>query len=265
MGEQGSHITKVCIGKNYKDYIYKRILIMAKFARFKVGDHESFGLVENDIIIELKGDIFKEYKKTTQQYKIEEVNLLAPTTPITVIGGPGVNYYSHEPFACKAWNKPVTVPKNPTPFLKGNSCLIGSGEAIVLPKGDHENIWAEGELVVVIGKECCKVSEESAMDFVFGYTCTNDVTNGKWLTKDMSLWRTKGADTFGPVGPWIETDISDPHNLDLEVRVNGEIVQKTNTSELVHKIQNIIAAVSQFVTLFQEILFLLVHQELQGS
>jgi 2-keto-4-pentenoate hydratase/2-oxohepta-3-ene-1,7-dioic acid hydratase in catechol pathway len=106
----------------------------------------------------------------------------------------------------------------------------------------------EAELVVVIGKSCKNVSVDQAMDYVFGYTCGNDVSARPWQRGDKQWWRAKSSDTFTPFGPWIETDL-DESKLDIWARINGKEVQYCNSAELLFDIPTIISFVSQVVTL----------------
>jgi len=207
-----------------------------------------YGAVEGSQIVEIQGDIFGKFRLTSRRHELSEIKLLAPTSPRTCIGGPGVNYHSHVEFASKMVGRPVEVPALPTPWRKGENCIIGPEEAIVIPKDSTGDVHYEGELVVVIGKQCRRATDANAMQFVFGYTCGNDVSERKWQRTDFNFWRAKGCDTFAPVGPWIATDV-DPNNLELEVRLNGKVVQKANTSELIHGIPIIIQTVSQAITL----------------
>jgi 2-keto-4-pentenoate hydratase/2-oxohepta-3-ene-1,7-dioic acid hydratase in catechol pathway len=101
---------------------------------------------------------------------------------------------------------------------------------------------------VVIGRTCRKVPVERAMDYVFGYTCGNDVSAREWQREDRQWWRAKGADTFGPIGPWIVTGL-DPAKLHLVTRVNGQVVQETDTNLLIFSVPEIISFASQAMTL----------------
>jgi len=221
---------------------------VAKIALFRTGRRVCYGAVEGSQIVEIQGDIFGKFRLTSRRHELSEVKLLAPTSPRTCIGGPGINYRSHVEFASKMTGRPVKVPALPTPWRKGENCFIGPEEAIVIPKNSTGDVHFEGELVVVIGKQCRHATEANAMQFVFGYTCGNDVSEREWQRTDFNFWRAKGSDTFAPVGPWIATDV-DPNNLELEVRLNGKVMQKANTSELIHGIPIIIQTVSQAITL----------------
>jgi 2-keto-4-pentenoate hydratase/2-oxohepta-3-ene-1,7-dioic acid hydratase in catechol pathway len=106
----------------------------------------------------------------------------------------------------------------------------------------------EGELVAVIGRRCRRVSPWEALDYVFGYTCGNDVSARSWQRGDLQWWRAKGADTFAPIGPWLVTGI-DPSALELRTLLNGREVQRGNTSELIYDVAQLISHASQAMTL----------------
>ena len=106
----------------------------------------------------------------------------------------------------------------------------------------------EGELVVVIGKPCRRCNQENAWDFVFGYTCGNDVSARVWQKNDLNWWRAKSSDTFSPIGPHIVTDI-DATNQVVVARVNGEEVQRCNTKDFIHDIPYLMTFLSRSVTL----------------
>jgi 2-keto-4-pentenoate hydratase/2-oxohepta-3-ene-1,7-dioic acid hydratase in catechol pathway len=216
-----------------------------KFLRFQAGDTIAYGLLEGDRVRQLSGDLFGSWSKTDKTHALKEVKLLPPTQPTQVLALAG-NYRSH-------LRDDVVPPKFqiPQPFFKSPSCLVGHGEAIVLPK-DAKVVHYEAELVVVIGKKCSKVSKAEAMDYVFGVTAGNDVSERIWQNdkdvKDVQWWRAKGADTFGPVGPYIATGI-DYDKLMLRLRLNGEIKQEENTDHLIHDIASSVSFISQYITL----------------
>lgn len=216
-----------------------------KYLRFQKGEKVAYGLLEGSRVRELSGDLFGAYSKTETTYELSDVKLLPPTNPSQVLALAG-NYRSHL--------KDDTVPVKfqiPQPFFKSPSCLVGQGEAIVIPK-DAKTVHYEAELVIVIGKKCSKVSKDKAMDFVFGVTAGNDVSERIWQNdanvKDVQWWRAKGADTFGPVGPFIVTGV-DYGKLMLRLRLNGEIKQEEMTDHLIHDIPSTVSYISQYVTL----------------
>jgi 2-keto-4-pentenoate hydratase/2-oxohepta-3-ene-1,7-dioic acid hydratase in catechol pathway len=135
-------------------------------------------------------------------------------------------------------------------FYKPVSALQSPGGPIVIPR-DATDLHYEGELVIVIGKQASKVSREQARDSIFGVTCGNDVSERNWQGgpgKDLQWWRAKGSDTFAPLGPAIVTGI-DYGNLQLQTRLNGEVVQKQSTADLIFDCPAIVEWVSTWVTL----------------
>lgn len=216
-----------------------------KFARFQRGDVVAYGLVEGDKIHQLDGDLFGAWKKTDRTYALRDVRLLVPTTPTQVLALAG-NYKSHL--------RDAEIPpkfKIPQPFYKSPSSLVEHGGEIVLPK-DSGPTHYEAELVIVIGKKAKSVPKDKALDYVFGVTCGNDISERYWQNdeqnKDVQWWRAKGADTFGPCGPVIATGI-DYGNLKLTLRQNGQVKQEESTSLLIHDIATTVSFISRYVTL----------------
>lgn len=180
--------------------------------------------------------------------KRENVKLLAPVTSCDKVLCIGMNYKDH----CEEQNAPVPV--EPVIFNKFPSCIIGPNSELPYPKESKCLDW-EVELVIVMGKEAKNVQESEAMDYVFGYTVANDLSARDWqLTpgKNGGQWLLgKAMDGFCPLGPAIVTpdELGDPHNLGLRCRVNDVIKQDSNTNQLVHKTQQIIAFITRFMTL----------------
>jgi 2-keto-4-pentenoate hydratase/2-oxohepta-3-ene-1,7-dioic acid hydratase in catechol pathway len=217
----------------------------AKYVRFQAGDTVAYGLLDGDRVVQLDGDLFGSWSKSDTTHSLAEVKLLPPTEPTQVLALAG-NYRSHL--------SSDTIPPKlqiPQPFHKSPSCLIGHGEAIVLPS-DSKDVHYEAEIVVVIGKTCRNVSQEQASDYVFGVTAGNDISERIWQNdeevKDIQWWRAKGADTFGPVGPCIATDV-DFDNLMLRLKLNGETRQEENSDHLIHGIPKTVSFISRYVTL----------------
>ncbi|MDC7127404.1 MAG: fumarylacetoacetate hydrolase family protein [Spirochaetales bacterium] len=174
----------------------------------------------------------------------------------------GLNYREHvkESVSVLAGGHKPEAPQEPVIFPKATSSIIGNGENIIIPdfikkyatsdkplRTDHE-----AELAFIISKDCRNVSEDQAMDYIFGFTCLNDVSQRNLQTGDRSGWfRGKSLDTFCPVGPTIvlTEDIGDPQNLDIKCRVNGKIVQSGNTSEMIFPIKKIVSILSEWFTL----------------
>jgi len=128
--------------------------------------------------------------------------------------------------------------------------LIGPRDEILLPR-ISDKIDYEAELAVVIGKRAKSVSAADALDYVAGYTMMNDVTARDLQSRERQWVRAKGLDTFAPCGPWLVTadELGDPHTLDVELRVNGEVRQHSNTDDLIYKVPQLIEFISQDLTL----------------
>jgi 2-keto-4-pentenoate hydratase/2-oxohepta-3-ene-1,7-dioic acid hydratase in catechol pathway len=216
-----------------------------RFLRFQKGQTVAFGMLEGERVRELAGDLFGTWAKTEKTYALSEITFLPPTKPSQVLALAG-NYKSHI-------GEGSVPPKfrMPQPFLKSPSCLVGHGASIVIPD-DARDVHYEGELVIVIGKTASRVSKERAMDYVFGVTCGNDVSERIWQNdeteKDIQWWRAKGSDTFGPVGPYIATGIN-YDDLQLRLRLNGQIKQEARTSQLIHDLATTVSFISRYVTL----------------
>jgi 2-keto-4-pentenoate hydratase/2-oxohepta-3-ene-1,7-dioic acid hydratase in catechol pathway len=215
-----------------------------RYLRFQKGETIAYGLLEGDRVRQLSGDLFGTWTKTETTHALKDVKLLPPTRPSQVLALAG-NYRSHL--------ADETIPPKfqiPQLFFKSPSCLVGQGDAIVIPK-DAKTVHYEAELTIVIGKKARNVSEESALDYVFGYTVANDISARDWQRKEMAagfLLRGKGFDTFCPIGPAVVTDI-DASDLEITLRHNGEVKQHARTSDLLFSVPYLIANISQTFTL----------------
>ncbi len=174
---------------------------------------------------------------------LDKLTLLPPIEPAKIICV-GLNYREH----IKETN--AATPEFPMLFMKPRTTLIGHGDAVVYPKISSV-VHYEAELTIVIGKKARNVSEESALDYVFGYTAANDISARDWQRKEMAagfLLRGKGFDTFCPIGPAIVTDI-DASDLEITLRHNGEVKQHARTSDLLFSVPYLVANISQTLTL----------------
>lgn len=211
---------------------------MTTYARFQHNGTESYGIVVGDQVSVIRGDPLGRHEPSGERVALASVKLLAPIKP-TKVHAVALNYRSH------LGERPaLTVPGM---FLKPTSCIVGPDDPIILPH-DAGRVDYEGELVAVIGRTCKRVSPDEALSYVFGYTCGNDVSAREWQREDRQWWRAKGADTFGPIGPWIVTDL-DPAKLHLVTRVNGETVQETDTDLLIFSVAEVISFASRSMTL----------------
>jgi 2-keto-4-pentenoate hydratase/2-oxohepta-3-ene-1,7-dioic acid hydratase in catechol pathway len=172
---------------------------------------------------------------------LDSVRLLPPCQPQTIVAI-GRNYAEH------AAEQHAEVPQEPLIFLKPITSVIAAGEAIVYPSWVSQHVEYEGELAVVIGSPCYRVSEADALQYVRGYTIANDVTARDLQRRDGQWTRGKGFETFCPLGPVVAEGI-DPSDLHLMTRVNGELKQDDRTSSLIFSIPRLISHVTAVMTL----------------
>ena len=211
-----------------------------KIARFSHSDGIRFGIVDEGDLVVLAGDpMFAGFDTTGERVPLADAALLAPVIPRSKVVCVGRNYHEH---AAEFGN---VAPEEPLLFLKPNTSVIGPGDAILRP-AISERTEFEGELVVVIGRIAKNVKAEDALDYVFGYTVGNDFTARDIQRKEMEsgvFSFSKAIDTFCPIGPYIVTadEIDDPHDLDMELRVNGDVRQKSNTSRMSVSIPQLVA------------------------
>ena len=142
-------------------------------------------------------------------------------------------------------------PEEPILFFKASSAIVGPNDPIVIPKGSVKTDW-EVELAVVIGKKTSYVSEVDALNHVAGYVLHNDVSERSFQLERSGQWvKGKSCDTFAPIGPFIATpdEIGDPNNLNLWLKLNGEEMQNSSTSDFIFNIQQLVSYISQFMSL----------------
>ena len=169
------------------------------------------------------------------------VPLVRPSKIVCV----GLNYAKH------AAESGMEVPQEPVLFFKATSALVGPNDDIIIPKGSEKTDW-EVELAIVIGAKASYVEETDALDHVAGYVLHNDVSERAFQLERSGQWvKGKSCDSFAPVGPFIATkdEIADPNNLDLWLKLNGEMMQDSNTSDFIFNIQQVVSHISQFMTL----------------
>jgi 2-keto-4-pentenoate hydratase/2-oxohepta-3-ene-1,7-dioic acid hydratase in catechol pathway len=219
-----------------------------RIARFAKGDGVAYGVVEGEAaqtIAELYGHPFgidpSGVRLTGQRYPLAEVRLLAPVLPSKVVAV-GKNYAEH------VREMGSEVPAEPVLFLKPSTSVTGPNDRIAYPVKLTDRVDYEGELAVIIGRLCRDVPKERAYDVIFGYTCANDVTARDLQLKDGQWTRAKGFDTFCPLGPWMET-ATDPSDLGITTRVNGEVRQHARTRELLWDVPSLIEYISSVMTL----------------
>lgn len=199
-----------------------------------------YGLLEDDALRVISGDIFTTYAHTDKTIALSDAIFLPPCIPSKIIAV-GLNYRSH------AAEMNMALPDEPLLFLKPPSALIGHQDTIIYP-AMSQRIDYEGELGVVIGKTCRHVSIAEAGSYILGYTCFNDVTARDLQKKDGQFTRAKGFDTFASVGPCIAADLA-PDNLVIRTFLNGRQCQHGATGDLIFPVYHLVAFISRIMTL----------------
>ena len=214
-----------------------------KLLRFMHEGCTYYGAIDAEKVKCIEGDIFGAYTISDKAFYLSEVTPLAPVCPPNIIAI-GLNYSSH---AGESGNEP---PERPVIFLKSTSSIIADLGTIRIPPVAPDEVDYEAELCIIIGKTAKDVSEEDALDYVLGYTCGNDVSARDCQRRLDAQWaRGKSFDTFCPIGPYIETDVADPQNLNIQSRVNGIVMQSSNTRNMIFSVRHLISYCSHNMTL----------------
>lgn len=219
-----------------------------KFVRFRYNNLEKKGILYNEGIKELSCSIndalktsdIQAFLKKEEIYNINEVDILPPVRPSKIVCV-GLNYRDH------AQELNMDLPDEPVLFIKPSTSVIGHLDHIIYPSSSMQ-VDYEAELAVVISKKVYQVGEEDADEYIGGYTILNDVTARDLQSKDVQWTRAKSFDTFCPLGPVIEREI-DPSNLDISLKLNGEVKQDSNTANMIFKPQRLVEFISGIMTL----------------
>ena len=216
-----------------------------KFVRFTTPRHAAgtYGLIGQDGAIEvIGGGLLDSPARTGEIIREEDITrYLAPIDPpnIIAIGG---NYVAH---TAEGNND---QPKEPPIFIKSTTSVIAHGDNIVLPMVAPDLVDYEAELCVIIGRTARNVQAEQAMDYVFGYTCANDVSARDCQWRDGQWARAKSFDTFCPIGPYVETE-PDLGNCHVRMKLNGEVMQDQPVSDMIFSVPTLVSYISQCMTL----------------
>lgn len=232
-----------------------------KLIRFGESGKEKPGVILNDKKYDVSAfgeDYTEQFFETDGLSRLADFikdNLLPEVADDARLGSPiarpsklvciGLNYADH----AKETNAPL--PPEPVIFMKSTTAIVGPFDDIMIPKNSVKTDW-EVELAVVIGKKASYVEEAEAIDYVAGYVLHNDVSEREFQLERNGTWdKGKGCDTFAPLGPFLATpdEISDPHNLRLWLKVNGETMQDGTTSNFIFNLPHLISYTSQFMTL----------------
>ena len=197
-------------------------------------------ITEGDVIQVLAGTFFEDPLPTGEVVGLADVQLLAPVLPSKLVCV-GKNYEAH------AAEFGGEVPEEPLLFLKPSTAVIGPNDPIrLLPIS--KRIDYEGELAVVMGRLGRDIRAEDASRYILGFTCANDVTLRSLQRSDDQWTRAKGFDGSAPLGPWVHTDL-DPGGIHVETRLNGDVVQRASTDDMVFGIAELLEYITTFMTL----------------
>ena len=232
-----------------------------KFLRVGSLNREKPAIIEEDGIIRDLSSVISDLNSTTINQntieKIKKINLnKLPEINENIRIGPcvanpekfigiGLNYSDH---AEETGMKP---PSEPIIFIKANSCISGPNDNVIIPKNSKKSDW-EIELGIVIGKKAQYISEDKSFEYIFGYCIVNDISEREFQIERSGQWdKGKGCDTFGPIGPYLVTkdEIKNVQDLNLELKLNGKIMQKGNTNKMIFGVKYLVSYLSHFMTL----------------
>ncbi len=211
------------------------------FMRYRIDSAVHYGILEGERLHQLEGNPLQNRQTTGTIHRLSEVRTLVPCEPRQILAV-GRNYRSHL--------KGRPAPSRPEIFYKPFNSLQNPHSPIVVPAEANE-VHLEGELVVVIGRTARNASLEQAESSIFALTCGNDVSARGWQRgpdQDLQWWRAKGCDTFGPVGPVMVQGL-DHRNLQLQTRLNGQVVQQQTTADLIFDCATVVSYISRYLTL----------------
>ncbi len=217
---------------------------MTLWGRFEHSGTTGFGTIEAGTITIHQGDMFAQPTPTGETLGLSDVRLLMPCQPTKMVA-------MWNNFHALAAKLDVAEPEEPLYLLKGNNSFLGPDETVHRPKSYDGKVGYEGELGIVIGRECKNVAEADAGGFVFGYTCINDVTAMELLFKDKTFpqWaRAKSFDTFGVFGPVIATGL-EPGSLVVKTVLNGDERQNYPISDMIFPVAKLVSMLSHDMTL----------------
>ena len=218
---------------------------MSHWLQFSYKNTRKLGVIEGDTIQIYEGELFEQPQPTDASCKLDDVEVLVPCTPGKMLALWN-NFYS------RAEHEGWDIPPEPLYFVKTPNTFNAHAQPIARPASYKGPVFFEGELGIVIGKTSARISENEAPDFIFGYTCINDVTAKEILKRDPSFpqWtRAKGFDTFGVFGPVIATDV-DVDTLVIQTRLDGELLQDYPVTDMVFRPHKLVSMISQDMTLY---------------
>jgi len=217
---------------------------MTLWLQFSYANSTRFGVLDKDSIHIYSGDLFDDPQPVGECCKLADVEILIPCQPGKMLALWN-NFYS------RAEHEGWDIPPEPLYFVKTSNSFNAHSQPIIRPPAYNGAVFFEGELGIVIGKTCAHISEAEAADYIFGYTCINDVTAKEILKRDPSFpqWtRAKGFDTFGIFGPWIATGL-DVETFVIQSWLDGELLQDYPVTDMVFKPHRLVSMISRDMTL----------------
>ncbi len=217
---------------------------MTAWIRYQYQGKTGFGTLSGEVIQVYEGNLFDQPTASGQTLDRQQVSLLPPCEPRKMLG-------LWNNFHQRAAKEGLSKPEHPLYFIKVNSCFNAAEQPIRQPSSYSGPVVFEGELGIVIGRSCHNITPEQSDDYIFGYTCVNDVTARGILKADPSFaqWtRAKGFDTFGVFGPVIVTDV-EPDDLVIRTMVNGQQKQNYPVNDMFFRPRDIVSELSRDMTL----------------
>ena len=217
---------------------------MPRWIRFEHDGETGFGTLDDDTITVHQGDMFASPTPTGKTLPLDGIRVLTPTQPGKMVALWNNSYAMAEKMS-------LTPPAHPMYFLKSSNSFLATNEVIRRPEAYSGRVVYEGELGIVIGRQCNGIDEAAAADYIFGYTCINDVTAFDLLNEDPAFpqWtRCKSFDTFGVFGPVVASGL-DPDKLTIKAVLNGDERQNYPSSDLFMQPHRIVSLISHDMTL----------------
>lgn len=211
-----------------------------RIVRFAKDKEARYGIVEDDVVREIQGDVFGRFKAMRKTHPLKRIKYLTPSEPTKIVAV-GLNYRDH------AEEMKQGIPDEPVLFMKPPTAALPHLGKIIYPK-QCSRLDYEAELAVVIKRYAKGVPRERALRYVLGYTCFNDVTARDLQRKDGQWTRAKSFDTFAPFGPWIETEL-DLSSAPVRAYLNGELRQNSTTKNLIFDVPFLVSFISQIMPL----------------
>lgn len=220
-----------------------------RIARFTTEAGASFGVIDGEPehgdanVRAIDGHPFAPFQVIGEPVPLSQVRLLAPVLPSKVVAV-GRNYAEH----AEEMGAVASLDEPPIIFLKPSTSVVGPDDRVQYPVGVSSDVHYEGEMAIVIARLCREVPVDRVADVVLGFTCANDVTARDLQRTEKQWGRAKGFDTFCPLGPWVATGL-DPSDLAVTTTVNGELRQAGRTSQMMRGVDELVAHISQAMTL----------------